>query len=211
MRLSLRSRQATASVPALAVSAATVLLLILLARRHQQPGYAMPLTVLVIAGVCVALTIAGGAMAAFRGELVKPWLTMLTTLLFLAAFITMFSIGPLVLIVATASLIARARLRSRQPVDGRRSRISAGLLLSLGLAPLSLFAVEQPVVACMPNGVSNASPIWTWFGSSGGGFNSGGSGSSSSSNGVSTGTVTVGGTTYTYRCAGEDLVDFAAH
>jgi uncharacterized membrane protein YgcG len=193
------------------VSAVGVLLLIVLARRHQQPGYAMPLAVLVIAGVCAALTTAGGALATYRGELVKPWLTMVTTLLFLTALITMFSIGPLVLIVALASLIARVRLRSPQPVGEPRTQISAGLLLSLGLAPLSLLAVEQPVIACTPDGVSNASPIWTWFGSSGGGFSSGGSGSSSSASHVSTGTVTVGGTTYAYTCAGEELVDFAAH
>lgn len=186
-----------------------VLLLVLLVRRHQQPGYAMPVSVLVIGAVCLALTTAGAAIATYRGELVKPWLTLLTTLLFLAAFITLFSIGALVLIVALASLIARARLRGVQPVARPRTRVGAGLLLSLGLAPLSLLAVEQPVVACMPDGVSNASPIWTWFGS--GGFSSGGSGSSSSSNHVSTGTVTVGGTTYMYTCAGEDLVQFAAH
>jgi hypothetical protein len=171
----------------------------------------MPVSVLVIGAVCLALTTAGAAIATYRGELVKPWLTLLTTLLFLAAFISLFSIGALVLIVALASLIARARLRGVQPVDAPRTRVGAGLLLSLGLAPLSLLAVEQPVVACMPDGVSNSSPIWTWFGSGEGGFSSGGSGSSSSSNHVSTGTVTVGGTTYMYTCAGEDLVNFAAH
>jgi hypothetical protein len=202
-------RRVAASALALAVTAVGVVLLVLLAQRHQQPGYAMPLAVLVIAGMCVALTTAGGAMATYRGQLVGPWLTMVTTLLFLAAFLTMFSIGPLVLIVALASLLARIRLRS--PDTASRSRIGAGLCLSLGMAPLSLLAVEQPVVACMPDGVSNASPIWTWFGSGGGGLSAGGSGSSSSSNHVSTGTVTAGGTTYTYACAGEELVNFAAH
>jgi hypothetical protein len=99
-------RRVTASVPALAVAAVGVVLLILLAQRHEQPGYAMPLAVLVIAGVCVALTAAGGVMGGYRGQLARPWLTMVTTLLFLAAFLIMFSIGPLVLIVALAPVTA---------------------------------------------------------------------------------------------------------
>jgi hypothetical protein len=61
-------------------------------------------------------------------------------------------------------------------------------------------------VSCMSDGVSGSTPLWTWFGGLGGGGMSGGG--SSDSNQVS-GSVTVGGTTYSYICMGDRLVRFS--
>jgi hypothetical protein len=69
-----------------------------------------------------------------------------------------------------------------------------------------MLAIQEPIVSCMSGGVSNATPIWTWFG---GGFGASGSaGGSSTSNQIS-GTTTIGKTTYSYTCAGGRLVRFS--
>jgi uncharacterized membrane protein YgcG len=193
----------------LAVLSFALFVLVVLGQRWRQPGYAMPGTVLVVAGICVALVAAGGALATYRGQMLQPWLTVLTTLLFLAAFLTMFSIGLLLLPLALGSLFVRLRLRAPQRRRFSGPRIGAGLLLSLGLAPLGELAIEQPVVACMPDGVSNATPIWTWFGT-GSGIGASGGGASSSSGHTSSGSVRVGGTTYSYTCSNGELVEFAS-
>jgi hypothetical protein len=95
----------------------------------------MPFAVLVIAAVCVVLTLAGAALATYQRQAVTPWLTLLTTLLFVAALVTMFSYGALFLVAAVISLLFRLRAPSTQRPRRFRSRIGAALLLSLGFAP----------------------------------------------------------------------------
>jgi hypothetical protein len=82
--------------------------------------------------------------------------------------------------------------------------VSAGLILTLGLVPLCLLVLLRgPVVDCMSNGVDGGSPIWAWLGSLGTGAGMSESGSSMSSDlNQTTGSVTVGGTTYSYVCVG---------
>jgi hypothetical protein len=190
----------------LVVAAVAIFVLVLLAQRQRQRGYAM-VAVLVVAAVCVLLTLGGAALATHRRQPVAPWLTLLTTLLFVTAYVTMFSFGVLFLGAGILSLLARLRVRNAQP-SSSRSHLGAGLLLSLGFVPRSLLAVQGPVVSCMPNGIPNSAPLWTWFG--GGGLGAGGcTGAYSSASNQASGTVTVAGT-YSYTCAGGRLVRFSS-
>jgi hypothetical protein len=190
----------------IAAAAIAVLVLVVLTQRQSHLGYAMPVAVLVVATACVLLTLLGAALAMRYRQPLAAWLTLLTTLLFVAAVVTIFSFGLAFLAAGIISLVARVRIRAARPSQTWRSRVGAGLLLSLGFAPLSLLAIQGPIVACMTDGVSSSTPLWTWFGGLGaGGMSSGGS---SDSNRV-TGTVSAGGTTYSYICMGDRLVQFS--
>jgi hypothetical protein len=89
--------------------------------------------------------------------------------------------------------------------------VSAGLILTLGLVPLCLFVLLRgPVVDCTSTGVDEGSPIWMWLESLGTGTGIAGTGSSSSSDvDRTTGSVTAGGTTYSFVCLGPKLAQFA--
>jgi hypothetical protein len=203
----LRSRWVTAIGPTLSLAGIAFALgaTTVLAQRWQQPAYAMPLAVVVVAGACTWLTVAGAALALRRREVARPWLTLLATLLFVWAFLLMFSYGPVVFIAAVVILVLRARLIDEQPVARRGLRIGAGLLLSLGLVPLSVLAViERPVVECTDGGTATSAPIWSSLGQQ----RVSGTASASSLSNVRTGTVTIDGTTYFYACAGDRLTTF---
>src|ERR1700736_3623437 len=190
----------------IAAAAVAVFVLVLLIERQGALGYGMPLAVLVIAYVCVPLTLEGALLAMRRRLPLTPWLTLLTTLLLTFAVVTIFSIGVIFLAAGIISLVARVRIRATQPSQTWRSRIGAGFLLSLGFAPLSLLAIQGPIVSAMTGGVSSSTPLWPWFGGLGGVGMSSGSGSSESNQ--ITGTVTAGGTTYSYVCVGDQLIQF---
>jgi hypothetical protein len=130
----------------LSIAGVALLALVVLSQRWQQPGYAMPGIVLVVAGLCVGLTLAGCVLAACRQRPLLPWLTALTTLLFLAAFLTMFSIGPAVLLVAIATLVVRVRMGRHRESD-RRSRVAAGL--SVARAGVARIADREPPCRCL--------------------------------------------------------------
>lgn len=178
-----------------------------LAQRWQEPSYAMPGGVVILAAVCTVLTVAGTVIGLHRHNLLRAWLTVLIALLFEWGFLAIFSIGSVLLIAALITLVVRVRLAEQRPRRSRKVAVGAGLVLSLGLAPLSELAVERPVVQCDTNGVTEATPIWTWIGSGDAGVSGSGSGSSSSN--VTTGSVTVGGNTYRYVCAGDRLERFS--
>jgi len=180
-------------------------------QRWRQPNYAMPLTVVMLAASCACLVGAGAVISARRREVLRPWLTVLTTLLFTWAFLTMFSVGGLLLVAAIVTLVVRIHVSEPRPSGSRPGRLGAGMLLSLGLAPLTVLAIEHPVVECSSFGVSTASPIWTWFGSGGGSTSgeSSGAGGASSSPTASGGSVTIGSGTFAYSCTGSRLTRFA--
>jgi len=50
----------------LSIGGVALLALVVLSQPWQQPGYAMPGIVLVVAGLCVGLTLAGCVLAACR-------------------------------------------------------------------------------------------------------------------------------------------------
>jgi hypothetical protein len=56
----------------LSIGGVALLALVVLSQRWQQPGYAMPGIVLVVAGLCVGLTLAGGVLAACRQRPLLP-------------------------------------------------------------------------------------------------------------------------------------------
>jgi hypothetical protein len=199
------TRKTVAAVLLLTATCAAVYVTVVLEAHRQQPVYAIPVTVVFVAGVCVALTAAGGVVALRAGQL-APWLAPVATAMLVYGF---FVAGTLV--VLPAVLLVLLVLRSTQSRRGRERaplNVSAAGLLTLGLVPLGILALfDQPVVTCFPGGVSLAPPIWTSFQSS-----SGQSGASSSSlvPPVSTGTLTAGGVTYTFTCRGSQLVHFAS-
>jgi hypothetical protein len=157
-----------------------VLVLVLLWQRQGQAAYVMPVAVPVAAILCVALTFSGAVLATYRSQAIAPWLTLLTTLLFGAALVALLSIGVFILVVGVLCLLVRLRVRGT--LGGRSGRlfVGAGLLLSLGLAPLSVLAIQGPIVSCTSNGVSTGTPVWTDFGGGGSGSSSTGEGSSNS-------------------------------
>jgi hypothetical protein len=208
-----RTHRLPAGLLALATSALAILLAIVLGIRWQQPAYVMPFAIVVVGGLCAVLTWFGGAMAALRSQ-VAPWLAPLVTLVLVYGFLV---IGVLVILPAVVVLLLLANRRSRRVHVAltRRWRVGPALLLTLGLVPLSLLVLlGGPVVECMPQGVESSTPIWIWLGSLGAEGVSGESGSASGSSsdlGRSTGTVTEGGTTYSFVCLGTKLLHFDAH
>jgi hypothetical protein len=168
----------------------------------------MPVVVILIAGFCVVLIAAGGGLA-LRTRQLKPWLAPVVVFVLSFGFLEagVFIVVPLVLLVA---LVSR-----RGPVARgsalRWQSLGAPVLLTLGIVPLSWLALDRPVVECLANGVSSATPVWTWFGGGSVSGTSSESGSSSSSlPQQTTGSITAGGVTYVYTCDGTRLVRFTS-
>jgi uncharacterized membrane protein YhaH (DUF805 family) len=184
------------------------------AEERGQPAYAMPAAVEAVAAACAALTVIGAVLALRWHEAGRAWFTTLTTLLFLWGYLALFSIGLLLIVAAVICLVMRIRLAEHRPSAAQRWRLGAGLMLSLGLAPLSALAINSPVVACMSDGVSMGTPVWMILGAAGesslSGSAGGGASGSATSEEHSWGTVTVGGITYTYSCTGSHLTQFIA-
>ena len=192
---------------ALSVTAATaaIYVTVILGAHQHQPVYGMPVTAVIVAGVCAGLTVIGGLLSIRSGRL-TPWLAPVATAIILCGFLvagTLIALPTIVLIV----LLSR-RTRSSRPREHAWLNAGAAVLLTLGLVPLALLALwDQPIVECFPGGVSMAPPIWTSFQSTSG--HSGASGSSST-NQQSSGAMTAGGVTYTFTCSGSHLVRFAS-
>ena len=180
---------------------------VVIGHEWREPNYAMPVSVVAVAAFCGVLTMVGACVAARDTYGLRPWLTVLTALLFLWGFLTIFSIGLGLLLAAIVSLVIRLRLADHQPLGERHFLIGAGLLLSVGLIPLSALSISGPVVECIPGGVQSSVPIWTLFGSASGRSWMTSSGSSVSSQ-QAAGHVTVGGLTYAYTCTNGRLTSF---
>jgi uncharacterized membrane protein len=177
---------------------------VVLELHRQQPVYAVPISVVFVAGACVVLTAIGGVIALRAGQ-IRPWLAPALTAVVVYGFLvagTLVVLPAIVFIVLASGWIQSTRGRERP-----RLRVSAGVLLTLGLVPLGLLALfDRPIVECLPVGVSLAPPLWTSFQSS-----SGQSGSASSSTPQqSSGVITAGGVTYTFTCRGAQLVRFGS-
>ncbi len=189
---------------AVAFAARTVLVT---GQERGEPNYAMPVAVVAVAVFSGVLTVVGAYVAARDTNGLRPWLTVLTVLLFLWGFLTMFSIGLGLLLAAVATLLVRLRIADHQPSGGGHLLVGAGLLLSAGLVPLSALSISEPVVQCVPGGVQSSVPMWDLFGSA-----SGRSGTTSSGGSVAArqtaGHVTVGGATYAYTCTNGRLTSF---
>ncbi|MHB1640742.1 MAG: hypothetical protein ACYCUD_13070 [Candidatus Dormibacteria bacterium] len=188
---------------AVAFAARTALVI---GQEWREPNYAMPGSVVAVAAFCGVLTMVGAYLAARDANGLRSWLTVLTALLFLCGFLTIFSIGLGLLLAAIACLVIRLHLVYHQPLLRWHFLIGAGLLLSVGLIPLSALSLSGPVVGCMPGGVQSSVPIWTLFGSASGRSGMTSSGSASSQHAA--GHVTVGGTTYAYTCTNGRLTSF---
>jgi hypothetical protein len=187
----------------IATGAAVYEAVVLELHRHQ-PVYAMPITVVYVAGACVVLTAVGSVIAVRAGQ-IAPWLAPVLTAIVVYGLLVAGTLIVLPAIVLIA--LASRRLRSVRGRDQARLRVSAPVLLTLGLVPLGLLALfDRPIVECRPVGVSLSPPVWTSFQSS-----SGQSGSTSSSTPQqSSGSITAGGVTYTFTCKGAQLVRFAS-
>ena len=189
---------------AVAFAARTVLVI---AQERGEPNYAMPVSVVAVAALCGVLTMVGAYVAARDTNGLRPWLTVLTALLFLWGFLTVFSIGLGLLVAAVATLLIRLRLADHQPLGGRHLLVGAGLLLSAGLVPLSALSISGPVVECVPGGVQSSVPVWAFLGSASGRSGATSSGGSVAS-GRAAGHVTVGRATYAYTCTDGRLTSF---
>ncbi|MHB8325008.1 MAG: hypothetical protein ACYDEA_03430 [Candidatus Dormibacteria bacterium] len=180
---------------------------VVIGQEWREPNYAMPGSVVAVAAFCGVLTMVGAYVAARDTNGLRSWLTVLTALLFLFGFLTIFSIGLGLLLAAIACLVIRLRLVYHQPLVRWHFLVGAGLLLSVGLIPLSALSISGPVVECLPGGVQSSVPIWTLFGSASGSSRMTSSGSSVSSQ-QAAGHVTVDGTTYGYTCTNGRLTSF---
>ncbi|MGH7609140.1 MAG: hypothetical protein ACREOD_04235 [Candidatus Dormibacteria bacterium] len=200
---------AAAAVFAIAITVTT-------AEHWAQPSYVMPGSVVAVAAVCAVLTLAGVVVLLRRpGNSPRSWLTVLTALLFLWGFLTIFSVGLGLLLMAAGCLVVRVRRPREWPSGRLTAGVGAGLLLALGLVPLSALAISGPVVACTAQGVETSVPMWIWFGSAGvSGSGASGLGvqgeASPSSGGGGSGRVSVGGHNYTFGCTGDRLTRFSA-
>ncbi len=203
------AHQVFAGLLALCTTALAILLAVLLGIWWRQPAYVMPFWVVLAGCVCAGLTGTGGVLATRRGQLTS-WLAPTLTL---AALLGFLEAGVLVLVpvMVVLSLVANHRGRNVPAVAQPSRRVSAGLVLTLGLVPVCLLGLlPGPVVDCTSNGFGEGSPIWMWLGGLGTGVGIAGTASSTSSNlNQTTGTVTVGETTYSFVCIGPKLAQFA--
>jgi hypothetical protein len=198
-----RGKVAATALSVIATGAA-VYVAVVLGVHWRQPVYAMPVTVVLVAGACVVLTAIGGVIAARAGQL-APWIAPPVTAIVAYGFLIAgpFAVVPAIVIIV---LVARRRQSVPRPEESRL-RSSAPVLLTLGLVPLGLLALfDRPIVECLPAGVVLSPPIWTSFQPSGGSSGS----SSSSTPQQSSGVITAGGVTYTFTCNGVQLTQFAS-
>jgi hypothetical protein len=194
----------TVSTSALAVLAAVVL-----ATELSQPAYVMPVWVVVVAAICVALTMIGGAAAAARGR-VTPWLAPAVTGVLAVASLELFIITVPLALILLVLVTVRAVRRVSGRIPGDQSVGAPGFLLTVGLVPLSLLIfLGSPIIECTVGGGSSALPVWAWVGNDG--SSSSGSSASGSDLSVSRGTETFGGTAYSWVCHGSTVVQFTTH
>ncbi len=180
---------------------------VVIGQEWREPNYAMPIWVVAIASFCGALTLVGAGAASRGGRGLRAWLTVLTAELLLWGLLTIFSVGLGLLLAGIACLVVRLRLSVHRPLVRRHLVVGAGILLSVGLIPLSALSISGPVVECLPGGVESSVPVWTLFGSGGGSSPMTSSGTSVSSQ-QSAGHVTIGATTYGYTCTKGRLTSF---
>ena len=197
------TRKTLAAVLSVIATGAALYVAVVLELHRHQPVYAMPITVVFVAGACVVLTAVGSVIAVRAGQ-IAPWLAPLLAAIVVYGLLVAGTLIALPAIVLIA--LASRRFRSVRGPDQARLRVSAAVLVTLGLVPLGLLALfDRPIVECLPVGVSLSPPVWTSFQSG-----SGQSGSTSSSTPQqSSGSITAGGVTYTFTCNGAQLVKFA--
>jgi hypothetical protein len=160
----------------------------------------MPPGVMLVAAVALVMVVLGAAVVARSARVDVTVLSVLTTFLLVYGVIGIFSIGlPLLALgVATCTVLVR-RLSGGVP----RSLLVAGPGLAIGVVTLVVLAGQLPVVSCQRGGMIGGTPIWLY-----GGGASGSSGSVSSESDVHSGSVTLGGSSFTFTCAGDRLVRF---
>jgi hypothetical protein len=130
---------------ALCTSALAILLAILLGIWWRQPAYVMPFWVVLAGSLCAAMTGIGGVLATRRGQ-VTSWLAPTVTLAALLGFLVA---GVLVLLPVMVVLLLVANHQGHRvaAITQPRRRVSAGLVLTLGLVPLCLLVLLRgPVV-----------------------------------------------------------------
>jgi hypothetical protein len=192
---------------AISTSALALLAAVVLATRLSQPAYIMPIWVVVVAAICVVLTVIGGAAAARRRR-VTPWVAPVVAGVLLLGSLELFIVTVPLALILLVLVTVRAARRSLGRIPADQSVGAPGFLLTVGLVPLFLLIfLGSPVIECTPRGGSSAVPVWAWF-SDGAGSSGSVSGSGSSDPSVSTGTETVGGTTYSWVCHGSTVVQF---
>jgi hypothetical protein len=174
--------------------------------RHQ-PAYAMPLMVVVVAAFCVVLIALGGVLALKAGQ-PTSWLA---PVLVLAVIFGFFLLGILVVIPLVLIMLVLLRDRPAGSTSASRwQRVGAPLLLTLGIVPLTWLSVDRAVVECSPNGVSLATPPWTLVGGGSGTYGQSGGPNFPSGPQKTSGSLTLGGVTYTFTCDGTRLVHFTS-
>ena len=202
----------TAVALAVTTSALAVLAAVVLATHLSQPTYVMPTWVVVVAAICVVLTVIGSAAAARRRR-VTPWLAPVVTGVIAVASLELFILAVPLALILLVLVTVRALRRVSGRIPGDQSVGAPGFLLTIGLVPLFLLIfLGRPIVECTLGGGSSAVPVWAWFGSGGGssnGISMSASGSSDLS--ASSGTETVGGTTYSWVCHDSTVVQFTMH
>lgn len=194
---------------AVGTSAVAVFAAVTLGIRFTHPAYIMPLWVVVIAGTCVVPTAVGGLIAVRRGR-AAAWLAPALVSALAVASLELFVFVIPIAVILLLLFIVRARRLASTRGPGERGAGIPGVLLTIGLVPLFLLIfLGSPVVACTADGESSASPIWAWFGGDGSVLSGeSGSSSGSSDSSVSTGTETVGATTFSWVCKESTVVRF---
>jgi hypothetical protein len=159
----------------------------------------MPPSVVVVAAVAVAVLLLSAVVTvrAARADIIL--LSVVTAALLGYGVLGIFSVGLPLLLVGAAACTALVRRLS----GVARSLRLAGPALGVAVVAIVVLAAQPPVVECERGGVTSSTPIWLFTGGA-----SGGSGSTSSETDVHSGTVTTGGSTFTYTCAGDRLREF---
>jgi hypothetical protein len=170
-----------------------------LAGHGGRAAYAMPPSVLVVAAAALAGLLLSTVVTVRAARADVTLLGILTAGLLAYGILGILSIGlPLLLLGAAACTGLVRRLCGAPP-----SLRLAGPALGAAVVAIVVLAGQPPVVECEPGGVTSSTPLWLFTGGA-----SGGSGSASSDTDVHSGTVTAGGSTFTYTCAGDRMSDF---
>jgi hypothetical protein len=174
--------------------------------ESRQPTFQMPFVV-VGCGAIAAIALAAGCVAVVRSGDVYPWRLLgaafLIVVSLLLAVLVAGVLGLAFCVVFGAVALRRCVRVLRAPSPARK-RAGIGALLTVGAIPLLILVVQGPVAECSSRGATTSIPVWLWPQASKGGIGEGGF----YGPGLSSGSETVGGTTYSFVCQNGQVSNF---
>ena len=179
------------------IALVAVWLAVVTLRHWGRPEYAVPAPAVMaaVAGAALSILGAAGMVVVRRHDVALLGALVATTAL--VGILSMFSVGLLLLLTSVGLAVVLGR---RSSGSGPWAALS-GVAMAVGAVVAAIVASQPPVVTCEDSGVRTSGAIWSGGSSS--------HGSAGGSEGLVTGAVTQGGATYSFKCLGDELVEFS--